>query len=368
MKKALRTIGIIFPVLAFVYACSDNGGGGGGELSSLGTVVLYATDDAGDDFSQVEMTVTGVRFVHTGLDVRCDILTTPTTIDIANLENVLQMLAVGECRGEQYNRLHIEFEKEAWLMHEDGSASEPCSLTSYKDEHNNPNILYCSGDTCAVDINGAVNVFARQVNLTALDFELKEFEVEDFGQPTCSVTMKVKPLHGRIFADKKYEGYKEGITGYVTGLPPPEDGTFELTTKWRFTFTVDYSAATYAGAPQPGIYALLELARDHTLKVRVMSDTIDISGRHVDASVLFVKAEGTLTGLNVVDETFTLSNPSKNGLSISVDFSDAAAYQRVDGDLSENIPVEVKLYGFIDPDYLAYEVEVEDEDHDETDD
>ncbi len=367
MKKIMIVIGIFFLVIVFIYACSNSGGGGGS--SSSGTVVLYATDDPGYDFSQIEITVNRVQFIHTGRDVRCDLLTTPTTIDIANLENVLQMLAVGECGGRQYNRLRIEFEKQVWLMHEDESTSEPCSLTSYKDEHDNPNILYCDGDTCAIDINGAVNVLAKQDNLMALDFELKEFEVEDFGLPTCSVTMKVKPLHGHDFDDKKYEGYKEGVTGYVTSLPVPEDNTFELTTKWQTTFTVDYSGATYAEAPQPGIYTLLELARDHALKVRVMSDTIDISGSSpIDASVLFIKAEGKLTGLNLVDETFNLSNPSKNGLSISVDFSDAAEYQRIDGDLAENIWVEVKLYGFIDPDYLAHEVEVEDEDHDETDD
>jgi hypothetical protein len=367
MKKILSIIGIGILFLVFVYACGDSGGGGGS--SNKGNVVLYATDDPGDDFSQVELTVNRVQFVHIGRNEHCNLLTTPTVIDIANLENVLQMLAVGECRDRQFNRLHMEFDKAVWLMREGGSASESCSLTSYKDDHNNPNKLYCNGDTCAIDINGTVNVLAKQDNLMALDFELKEFEVKDFGLPTCSVTMKVKPLDGHDLRGKKYEGYKEGLTGYVTGLPVPGDGTFELTTKWQTTFTVNYSGATYAGGPQPGIYTLLELARDHMLKVRVMSDTIDPSGSTpILATVLFVKAEGMLTALNDTGKAFTLSNSSKNGLSISVDYSDAEVYSRIDGVLANDIWVEVKLYGFIDPDYLAHEVEVEDEDHDGSDD
>lgn len=355
MKGPLFSAGLFFLVCLTIFAC-----GGGGNQPSTGTVALFATDDI-SDYKQVTATINNVKLIHTGSGRSCEVLAGPENIDIANLSDVLQLIDVKNCEAGPYNRIHLNFAKSVSLM-DAGDVMGTCEFVSYKDKDSpgrNPKILQCGADNCTMDINGAVNVLASRYNKVALDFDLKEFEVMNFPDPACTVTMKVSPLNASGMDDKKRTGgYSECISGFVSDLDAEND-TFTLT-RGKLRLEVDYSGASYGGEAQPGIDSLLTFAQDKRLKVKVKAESIDISGGGVTASTVLVKAEGAVSDLDMINNTFTLSNQYKS-FNIGVDYDRAAKGGRVEGDISQpDVQVETKLFGYADPWYLAHEVEVDD--------
>ncbi len=333
---------LLFGVAFLFYSCGSSSSGGGS--TSSGKVALYATDDM-SDHQQVIATINKVTVMNTSTGAVCDVLTTPTAINIANLANVLQLLNVADCPAVPYNRLHIEFNKSVDLMDRSGAQSS-CSFTAYKDDFDHPNALQCNGPTCLLDINGAVNVLVNQYNKVALDFNLKDFDVDHFGTPSCSVTMKVSPLHGDECTNL---GYREAITGLVSNLTTSTD-TFDLTND-HVTFTVLYSSIT--STSQPGIDDLLLRAQQDGLRTQVTASTLDYVHKTIDASKVLVKVEGLISALTTTDFTLTY----KTGKTMTVDYSKAV----VKGTPVNGAPAEVKLYGFdsASSDFLAAIVELQ---------
>ncbi len=201
-----------------LYSCSGNNGSGTGGVAP-GVVGLYITDDM-SLFTRVTATINSVQVLNTGSGDSCDMLTTPLAVNIAGLANVMHLASIVRCPAASYNRIRIEFEKNVVLATA-ATGTVPgttslCSFVSYKDAGNAPNTLSCSGTNCSLDITGAVNVLANQQSKLALDFNLKEFDVVGFGTPTtCTVTMKVSPLHA---GEVEALGEPESITGLVSGL------------------------------------------------------------------------------------------------------------------------------------------------------
>lgn len=348
-KKAIFNavaVAVVFVVsLSLFNSC---GGEGGGPSVPNGSVALYATDSM-SDYKQVIATINKVSVMNTGSGAVCDVLTTPTTIDIANLSSVLQLLNVANCPAVPYNRVHMEFEKSVELMNYAGQKSS-CLFTSYKDDARRVNTLTCSGATCTLDINGAVNVLVNQYSKVALDFDLKDFDVVSFGTGTvsCSVTMKVSPLHGNAFGNPfRYEG----ITGLVSDLTTSTD-TFTLS-RGRLSINVLYSGIT--STRQPGLDDLLLRAQQDGLRTRVTTSSIDYAGKTIEASGILVKAEGLVSNLTTSTHTFTLTY--KKGKTMMVDYGAAV----VKGDLLNNAWAEVGLYGYgsASKNFLAARVAVE---------
>jgi hypothetical protein len=340
---------LMVSVLLF-NSCSGGGGAGG---TSSGTVALYATDNM-SDHKQVIATINKVTVMNTGSGAACDVLTTqttpsaPTTIDIANLSNILQLLSVVNCPAVPYNRLHIEFDRSVDLMDSAGNKSS-CSFTSYKDDAGHVNKLQCNGATCTLDINGAVNVLVNQYNKVALDFRLKDFDVDNFGAASCSVTMKVSPLHGKEIEHlRRYEG----ITGLVSDLTASTH-TFTLSKHHNISLNVLYSGIT--SSRQPGLDDLLLRAQQDGLSTRVTTSAIDHASGTIEASEILVKAEGLVSNLTTSNHTFTLTY--RKGKTITVDFKNAA----VKGTLANNAWTEVGLYGYdsVNTNFLAARVAVE---------
>jgi hypothetical protein len=173
-----------------LYSC---GGGENGGTDRSGTIALYVTDDL-SGYRQVNATINAVDLMNTGSGASCRVFTGPQTFAITELAAVMQLINVSSCPAVSYNRIRIEFAKGVELMDLAENKSS-CMFTSYRDHQNKPNALACGQDTCTLDINGAVNVLADQQNRLALDFDLKNFDVVNFGDlSTCSVTMKVSPL------------------------------------------------------------------------------------------------------------------------------------------------------------------------------
>ncbi|MFC1523336.1 DUF4382 domain-containing protein [Thermodesulfobacteriota bacterium] len=361
--KIIRWVLIISALLLVAWGC----GGGSSSSDKTGSVSVYVTDDL-SDYQQVTATITGVQLLHSGSGEACDLVSEEQVVDIANLADTIQLLETVDCAARSYNRVRLNFVKAVEMMNASGVAAT-CDFTSYKESGNGPkNALSCTGDDCSLDITGAVNVIANTTNPFALDFDLKDFVVADFGLPGCGVTMKVSPLNKNDMDDKKANGYREGVTGYISILNTTEE-TFTLTTKRGEAFTVDYSQSLYDGLGQPGMEELLLFAADHSLKVRIMAMSIDVSGvTPIAAATILIKLDGRLTGLNDVDKTFTLTNIEKNVAGITVNYTDADTQNHVAGTLAEDIWVEAKLFGYENLQYLAHEVEVEEADDDDTDD
>jgi hypothetical protein len=332
---------VLFLAAFLLYSCSGSGSTGTG---ASGTVALYATDNL-SDYQQVTATINKVTVLNTGSGASCDVLTTPTTINIANLSNVLQLLTAADCPAVPYNRLHIEFDRSVELMDSAGTQSS-CAFVSYKDNSNRPNVLDCKGTTCTMDINGAVNVLVNHSNGLALDFKLKDFDIASFSTPSCSVTMKVSPIHGQGFG---HLGYPERITGLVSSLTTSTH-TFDLA-KHHMVFHVVYSGIT--STQQPGLDELLLRAQQDGLRTRVTASTIDFNTRTIDASEIFVKVEGLVSNLTATNFTLTY----RMGKTMTIDYSIAS----VTGALANDAWMEVKLYGFdgATSSFLAARVEVE---------
>ncbi|MBI5664972.1 MAG: DUF4382 domain-containing protein [Nitrospirae bacterium] len=348
----LITIGLIAASVPFLMlSCSGGGGsiggGGGGSSSgsSNGSVALFITDSPDEDFKQVTLTINKVQLVHMGSGASCDVLTAPVTADITDLSTVLQLVDVEPCPARSYNRIEIELDEQVVLT-DLGDTTADCNLASYKDDDNKPNVLQCNGNTCSINISGAVNVLSKQNHNLALDFDLKEFEVSDFNQPFCTVTMKVSPLNASDFDQRHDDGCKEGIVGLISDLDNVLK-SFTLTTEGG-TFTV-----TYDGVTSENIDSLLDLALTDQLKVKVEAAAIDLNALTIEASSILIKVDGAVSDLDTAAKTFTLTY--QTGKSVTVDYLTA----NVEGTLSNSSSVEVKLNAFDGVKYLATEVEVD---------
>ncbi len=282
MKKMCAiAMTLVLGFSSLLSSCHGGGGNNGGTSSSA--VGLYLTDDVSSLFSQVTATIDKVQLLNSGSGATCDVLTTPTAVDIAQLANVIQLVNIAQCPAVPYNRIHIEFEKAVVLTSAPTGTTSPCSFISFKDAGNTPNALSCSETTCSLDINGAVNVIADDQNKLALDFNLKDFDVAGFGTPSaCAVTMKVSPLHTE---DIDALGHPEGITGLISGLSMTDE-TFTVT-RGETAFNVLYSGITMGD--QPGLDSLLQRAETDGLRVMVMTQDIDLSTSSIIASEIFVE-------------------------------------------------------------------------------
>lgn len=347
MKKIILLLFFIslagsVPVL--MLSCGSGGGGAGGgfdnDNSSPGSVALYVTDSL-SKYKRVAVTINSVQLVHIGSGASCDVLTTPVTLDITDLASVLQLLDVTTCPAINFNRIIIEFDKRVLLTDESNTTAN-CKFSSYKEGNSNPNILLCNGNTCSISISGAVNVISKQNSDLALDFDLAEFVVTP---PFCDVTMKVSPLSASDFDARHDEGDKEVIAGFISEL-----NTIEK----RFTLTADSGTftVTYADVKVTGLNDLLTKAAADKLKVKVETSIIDLNTLTIAATALYVEVEGYVSALNTVTQTFTLTYQTSKTIPIDYQAAD------IEGSLSGDASVGVKLNGFDGTRYLSAEVEV----------
>ncbi|MEW6601165.1 MAG: DUF4382 domain-containing protein [Nitrospirota bacterium] len=350
MKKIFLVFILIFLAAAVPVAflsCGSSGSGSGGgftENNSLpGSVALYVTDDLGS-YKKVSITINDIQLVHIATGASCDVLENPVTVDLTELSTVFQLLDVTSCPSRNYNRVIIDMDKQT-ILTDSGGVSDECEMNTYKSDQGSTNALICDPD-CSINMSGAVNVLASETSNVALDFDLKEFEVSQFGGAFCTVTMKVFPVNSSDFDKRHEEGSKEGISGVISNLD---------TVNKSFTLTAESGtfAVTYTDVSAEGIDSLLSRAQTDGLTVRVECPVIDLTAQTIAASVIYVKAEGTVSSLNATDRTFTLTYQTIKTMSVSY------TADGVEGSLSNDSQVEVKLNGFVDSRYVAMEVEVQ---------
>jgi hypothetical protein len=314
-------------------------------LSALGSasILLYATDNI-SNYLQVIATLNKIRLVSTSAGVICDVLSPPVTLDIANLANVLQLSTLSTCPAAKYNRIDLEFAQSVQLM-DSAENTSSCLFVSYLNDADQPNALQCdTTNTCTLSIPGAVrsgafDLLSNQVNKLALDFDLKKFTVQNFGDPVnCSMAMKVVPLHD---ADIIQKGSVEAIAGNISKLDTVAQ-TFTLT-RGNVNTIVRY--ANIVNANHPGIDVLLQTAQANGIRVSVSSaDLGGLNTKTVVPSDISLKLEGTVSNLTKTksDHTFTLTYDSAKTMTLL----SAPPLGKKHGNLVDGAWVEVQLYGF----------------------
>jgi hypothetical protein len=277
--------------------------------------------------------------------VTCDVLSPPVSLDIANLANVMQLIASSTCPAAKYNRIDLEFAQSVQLM-DSAENTSSCRFVSYLNDADQPNALQCdpATQTCTLEILGAVrsgafDLVSTQVNKLALDFDLKKFTVQSFGDPVnCSLAMKALPLHD---ADIIQKAYPEVIAGSISNLDPVAH-TFTLA---RGTVATTVNYANLVNANHPGIDVLLQTVQANG--IRVMVSSADLGGLNATmlvASEIAVKLEGTVSNLTKTksDRTFTLTYDSAKTMPIL----SSPPIGKKHGNLVDGAWVEVQLYGY----------------------
>ena len=342
-RKTIISAFVLTAVLACLIPAFFSCGSGqdtSSQSGGTGMVDLYFTDDAAD-YKEVLLTVHRVQLINSGNQVSCDLLEAPVALDIPRLADLMQFGNAASCPSGSYNRIHIELEQSLELMDKTGAFSG-CRFTSYLDNSNQSNMLNCNSDTgiCALDINGAVRRGALEIlrdrnNKLSLDFDLKSFIVENFGDPSaCSVALKVRPLEDSEIIQRRD---KESISGAIVGLDTAARSC--TLKKGSRPFAMTYGGISEAA--QPGLNALLLTAQEMRFTALVQAAALDLEAYKVDATAISVTVRGLVQDLDLSAKTFALQyKPPDRTIMVSYDPS------AVEGPLADTAKVEVALSGF----------------------
>ena len=329
--------------------------------SGQGKVALFITDNI-SMFKQVVGTVTGVRLLRSGVEaMTCDVLSAPLTLDIANLTDIAQYLDLKECKAGRYNYIEISIKRDVHLMDQLNNTSA-CTLTRIQNMNGSTDRLDCDPDTgiCTVGIQGGVRgdwvtVQEDRYNDLGIDFNLKEFTVDDFGEHDCSVTMVAATISASDFNES---GRAHSVTAPIDGLDTTAR-TFTLLANGA-SLTVQYSTVK---TPQrlSEIDALLQKAQAEGLKVNVRTAAIDLKSASMNATEIYLKLAGTVSGLSGNKRSFALTYGPSHSVLVSVDPSHINPARDIQGVLANGVWTDVRFGGYSSSNggtYEAYGVEV----------
>jgi len=354
MKKRILLGAVLAGAGIGIYSC-------GGSSTGSGTVALYATDAPLDGASRVEVGIKEIRLENTGTGDSCVVFApqSPYRVDLTDLQGTMQLLDVSSCPAVPYNRLVVTMEQSPVDVIKDGN-SYVCSLTDYNHEADAtlPNRTVCDQNAgeCYIYVSGAVNILANQTTDVALDFSVKDSEIEidsTTNPPTCTVAFKVYPLHAKEVDDHmKKEGKEHEIKGVIVdGSLDTSANTFQLR-HGDMTFDVSYDDSIAQGVDQ-----ILQLADDHDLRVEVECSSFDLSTATCTAEEIEVKVEGTALNVDSTAKTLDIDLNGDGNPEISpITLSSGGEWE---GDIQDGSEVEAEITGHDGSSYIADEVEAE---------
>ena len=336
MKKKILMGAVLAGAGIGLYSCGNS------STAGSGTVALYATDAPLDGASRVEVGIKEIRIEHTGTGQSCVVFAPdqPYRVDLTDLQGTMQLLDLTNCPAGEYNRLVVTLEQSPVdVLYDNNGDGTPeaytCSLTDYDPErHQNkprplPNRTVCdsSAGECYLYVTGAVNILANQTTDVALDFSVKDSEIEidtSVNPPSCTVAFKVYPLHAKEVEDHmKKEGKEHEIKGtIVENTLDTTANTFDLS-MGSMTFTVNYDDSIGQGVDD-----ILQLALDYGQSVEVECSSLDLNNATCTANEIEVKVKGTATDVD------------QSNMIVSVD---------IDGDGTNDIDVKVNEIEDVEP-------------------
>jgi len=217
IRRSLIAGGLVFSL--FIAGCGDSDTGLSG-----GPVALYITDDPGDQFPGVEVTLFSVNLCSdSGCANPVNLYDNPTgrTIDLAGLSGILELIHVAEIPDRSYNRLEVGLDRIVTITEANGAAHS-AYFDPETENLNKPNVVLCPpefNERCLIRFNGAVQPFA--MGKLIIDFVLKDFEIDRVPCPGvsdltswCVTEVKMMPLTpGELNEDMKFK-----ITGVVSEI------------------------------------------------------------------------------------------------------------------------------------------------------
>lgn len=232
----MRKKGLLFASLVLLSACG--GGGGGGTTTSSQPLSLYFTDD----MSGYSSVVVKVYEVNLCSDNQCQqkvkLYSNPQglSIDLAKLNGVLHYLNTTNVPQGTYNRLEVVLDKNLTITDPQGQ-NHQAVFAPMDEKPNKPNTVQCpTQNQCYIRFNGIVQPFA--MGKMAVDFVLKEFEVNTSKNPWEVYEVKMKPLTPSELSQYSY--YK--LYGTVQSVNTQNNS---FTISWRGnTYTVSVNQNT----------------------------------------------------------------------------------------------------------------------------
>ena len=323
--------------------------------SGYGKVALFISDNM-SFYNQIVATITSVQLINSGTAEVCTVLKAPVTLDIANLTNMAHYVDLTECPAGKYNRIDIDIKKNVRLMDQLGATSS-CAFTDLLNMSGVAEPLDCDPVTgiCTVSIrsgvrDGRVLVQEDRYNDLGIDFDLKQFTVTNFGDPsTCSVTMAAATISAGDFNES---GRAHGVTGTIADLDDDAE-TFSILAG-GVTLTVDFSGILSSLHPEIG--DVLEYAQAKGLAVNVLTGGIDLASGTIMANRIYVKAAGTVSNVVMAPQwSFLLT--LEDGEKVAGSHKPPAEVQ---GSFLNGSWVNVKLDGYDEDNhrYLASSIEV----------
>ncbi len=360
MKKKILLGAVLAGAGIGLYSCGNS------STAGSGTVALYATDAPLDGASRVEVGIKEIRIEHTGTGQSCVVFAPdqPYRVDLTDLQGTMQLLDLTNCPAGEYNRLVVTLEQSPVdVLYDNNGDGTPeaytCSLTDYDPErHQNkprplPNRTVCdsSAGECYLYVTGAVNILANQTTDVALDFSVKDSEIEidtSVNPPSCTVAFKVYPLHAKEVEDHmKKEGKEHEIKGtIVENTLDTTANTFDLS-MGSMTFTVNYDDSIGQGVDD-----ILQRALDYGQSVEVECSSLDLNNATCTAKEIEVKVKGTAVS---VDQSTGIVSVDINGDS-TADIN-VQVNEMEDVEPGKRIEVEVTGYDSTQDLYLGEEAE-----------
>ena len=338
MKKKLITLGAVASVSFFLFSC---GTGGEDETvsSTSSTVAFYLTDKPETNVEEVNVTINKVEFLHTGRGTECVLFEyDPTSgepnplkdVNVLELEDSYLFVNETECEKAPYNRLRVDFDREVTVK-KDGQLYS-CVVEGFdRGKGKQPNRPHCVGESCYIELNGAVNVAANVENV-GVDFDIKKSKIIIDDAGNCSITFKLSPLH---IDKEKFKAKRFKTRGFITDLDT-NNKEFTLHHGKR-EFTVNYSQVQ-----QENIDQILTFAENNYFDRRVVVDVkcfdFERETRTCDVEkIKLILRAVQVENLDDVNKTFQIT--LTNGQIITVDYSNAD----VDGFLDNGVYVRIEI-------------------------
>ncbi len=339
MKKKLLNLGIFVSSAFLLFSCGT-GGENENVSSTSSKVAFYLTDNPKIDMEEVDVTINKVKFLHTERGNECVLFEyDPTSgepnplkdVNVLELEDSYLFVNETKCEKAPYNRLRVDFDREVTVKK--NGKLYTCTVEGFdRGKGKQPNRPHCVGESCYVELNGAVNIAANVENV-GVDFDIKKSRIIINNKGECSIIFKLSPLH---IDKEKFKLKRFKTRGFITDLNT-ENKEFVLHHGKR-EFTVDYTQVQ-----QDNIDQILTFAEDNYFDRRVVVDAkcfdFERETHTCDAEkIKLILRAVQVENLDDINKTFQIT--LTNGRTITVDYSNADIH----GNLENGNYVIIEIY------------------------
>ncbi len=235
-------------------------------------------------------------------------------VDLSKLNGILQYISTANIPQGTYNRLEVVMDRNLKIVDSSGQSHDAVFMPM-QEKPNKPNTVQCpdSSNRCYIRYNGIVQPFA--MSKLVVDFQLKEFEVDESTTPWRVTEVKMMPLTPQTNKYKVYLMVQSSQNNTITG------------TWMGKTYTVNISSNTVCkinGTNYPGTNCTSQIQSGMCIEVKAYQDpsssntltATEIEVEDPDKCMFnyYTKLKGTVLSKDSQNSTFsinTYNNPIK---------------------------------------------------------